>query len=220
MSACWMFVILMGCRLGPSHSTQTPSTCACHDHLETICASPGDTVTVPCPKLDANHVIFKLLQDEEMIYNQSYVREKKALSHKPTHNGVGVELRENKDNSSVSFRLTGVNNSSHGIYRCEGTVIYPPPLKTVSSNWRVLVLLEGHQCCRNAKSPGPNCGFHWIWILILVSIYSIIATIIAVVIWVKLRRTDSQSDYMNTKPKAPRERRKKRGVQNPIPRHF
>ncbi|XP_070813974.1 T-cell-specific surface glycoprotein CD28 homolog [Chaetodon trifascialis] len=219
MSACWMFVILMGCRLGPSHSTQPQSTCVCHDQLKTFCVPPGDNVTVSCPKLDANHVIFKLLQDEEMIFNHSYIRDKKALNYKPPHSRVVVELHEDKENISASFRLTGLNASSHGIYRCEGTVIFPPPLRTVSSDWRILVLLEGHQCRIHAKPP-ENCGFHWIWIIALVSIYSIIATIIAIVIWVKLRRTDSQSDYMNTKPQAPRERRKKRGVQNPIPRHF
>lgn len=39
----------------------------------------------------------------------------------------------------------------------------------------------------------------------------------AAVLQAKMRRVDSQSDYMNTKPRAPR---KKRGVQNPVPRYF
>lgn len=35
---------------------------------------------------------------------------------------------------------------------------------------------------------------------------------------IKLKKTDSQSDYINTKPRAPRRPRKNRGVQNPAPR--
>ncbi|XP_044043977.1 T-cell-specific surface glycoprotein CD28 isoform X2 [Siniperca chuatsi] len=84
---------------------------------------------------------------------------------------------------------------------------------------------KGHQCKHNkdcSDSRDQNSVFPWIWILVvlLIIIYSIIVTIIAFINWVKLRRTDSQSDYMNTKPRAPRDRKKKRGVQTPIPRHF
>lgn len=50
------------------------------------------------------------------------------------------------------------------------------------------MFLLGHQCnkvCRNDITGGdPNCGSHWIWIIVLVSIYSIIVTIIAIVSWV------------------------------------
>ncbi|TDG96228.1 hypothetical protein EPR50_G00237660 [Perca flavescens] len=115
--------------------------------------------------------------------------------------------------------LTGVNANSYGFYRCELIITYLPPLRTKQSTSRILVLVEGHQC--QSPSGDQNNGFLWIWILVLVlfGIYSLIVTIIASIIWVKWRRSDSQSDYMNTKPKATRNR-KKRGFQNPIPRHF
>ncbi|TKS66336.1 T-cell-specific surface glycoprotein CD28 [Collichthys lucidus] len=204
MSACWVFVFLVGCRL--SHATPSP-TSECSDQLRKVCVPVGGNVTVPCPVSDNSESSFNLFHADERIYN-----------HTCSHCHAGVELHT--ENKSASFKLIGVNSSSFGIYRCEGTVMYPPPL--IKRNKRTLVLIEGQQCnkvCRTTKVE-PNCGYHWIWILTLVSTYSITITIVAISIWIKLRRTDSQSDYMNTKPKPPRDRKKKRGVQNPIPRHF
>ncbi|XP_044043976.1 T-cell-specific surface glycoprotein CD28 isoform X1 [Siniperca chuatsi] len=216
MSACWMFMIFMGYRL--SHAAQSQGTCTCKDHLKPVCVPAGGNVTVPCPNLDGEDMAFNLLKDQKVIYNHSKTQEKNAS------NSEAVELHENQVNN-VSFRLIGVNASFHGIYRCEGIVMFPPPYITERNPLGILVLVEGHQCKHNkdcSDSRDQNSVFPWIWILVvlLIIIYSIIVTIIAFINWVKLRRTDSQSDYMNTKPRAPRDRKKKRGVQTPIPRHF
>lgn len=112
------------------------------DQPEIVCVPPGHNVAVPCPKPPGQEVKFTLLQDEEIIYNQTYDR-RNALNYKPPYTRAGVELHENADNKSVSFMLTGVNASSRGIYRCESQVMYPPPLRTLSSVLRVLVLVEG-----------------------------------------------------------------------------
>ncbi|XP_031707667.1 T-cell-specific surface glycoprotein CD28 [Anarrhichthys ocellatus] len=222
MRACWVLMMLLSCRL--FHTTKFQD--ACKDQIQIVCVPAGDNVSVPCPKLTGQHVTFDLYQDDEVIYNQMYIRDKQAPTCKPRYTRAGVEVRENTDNESFSFTLTGVNANSYGIYRCEGTDMFPPPFRR-STLW-MLMLVEGHQCNFNNVSITPKAsgdqkdGFLWIWILGLVflCIYSVIITIIASIIWVNWRRSDSQSDYMNTKPKAHKNRKKNRGVQIPIPRHF
>ncbi|XP_034720662.1 uncharacterized protein si:dkey-1h24.6 [Etheostoma cragini] len=223
MRACWMFTILLSCSL--SHTTKSERNC--EDQLNIVCVPANDNVPVPCPDLEGEDVTYELFKEDKMIYNHTYKTEKNNVSHsKPPYTRVGVELHQNKKNKPDSFILTGVNASSYGIYRCEYIVKYPPPLKTVPSTVRILLLVEGHHCKFNKTYSKPitgdqKNGFLWIWILALVlfGIYSLIVTIIASIIWVKWRGLDSQSDYMNTKPKAARNR-KKRGFQNPIPRYF
>lgn len=170
---------------------------------------------------------FSLFKEEEVIYNHTCIRGKNATNCEPPYTRVGVELREDTENKSASFKLTGVNAISYGIYRCVAIVNFPPPLRKVPSALRILVRVEGHQCKITDKgSPkdpitdgDQKDGSLWIWIpvLVVLGIYSLIVTIISCVNWSRL---DSQSDYMNTKPKAPRDRKKKRGVQIPVPRHF
>nr|BCK60956.1 T-cell costimulatory receptor CD28 [Sebastiscus marmoratus] len=222
MRACWMFMILLSCRL--SHATKEP--CICKEH-KTVCVPAGNDVFVLCPDLTGQEVTFNLFKDEEVIYNHTCFHEKLTANCKPRHTVLGVELRD-------TFMLTGVNASSYGTYRCEVKVMYPPPFLQACSAC-IHVQVEGHQCKLNKddeksetddKKPetagDQKDGFLWIWILglVLLGVYSLTVTIIAVIIWVKLRGADSQSDYMNTKPKASRDRKKKRGVQIPIPRHF
>ncbi|XP_068165386.1 uncharacterized protein si:dkey-1h24.6 [Antennarius striatus] len=220
MNPWWMLLILVGCRL--SHNLHTENSCACKDLLKTVCVSAGDNVSVPCPNSDGEDVKFKLLHGGEVVSN--YKCTKKELNCKPLFSMEGVELRENADNTSVGFMLSGVTASSHGIYRCQGLVSVPPPMMTRESDLRVLVLVKGHQCeqiCRSNQTDEEQRGeLTWIWIVASVSIYSVIITIIAIFVSVKLRRTDPQTDYMNTKPKVPRGRRKNKGVRNPIPHHF
>ncbi|KAF1371764.1 hypothetical protein PFLUV_G00272490 [Perca fluviatilis] len=213
MRACWMFMILLSCSL------RTKSQSIRKDQLKIECVPANGNVSVPCPEsAKGTDVTFELIKDDKVISNHRCNPDNNTCQCKPPCTRVGVELHQKK-NTSVSFMLTGVNASSHGIYRCEATVTYPPPLRTEHSTLLSLVLVEGHQY----QCPGgdQNNGFLWLWILglVLCGIYSVIVTIIASIIWVKWRRSDSQSDYMNTKPKATRNR-KKRGFQNPIPRHF
>ncbi|XP_030265220.1 T-cell-specific surface glycoprotein CD28-like isoform X1 [Sparus aurata] len=215
MSARWVFMILACCRL--SHADQPhQGSRACYDALKTVCVSAGENVSVPCPKIKerAELVTFNLFQNMEQVYNHT------CSPGACTVTKMG--LHENTENTSVSFVLSGVNASDHALYRCEMKHAFPPPLITEAGDL-ILVLVKGHQCNRTPEvtvtAAEQYCGFYWILILALVSLYSIIATVLAIFNCVKLRRTDSQSDYMNTKPLPARDRRKKR-IQNPFPRHF
>lgn len=208
-------MILLSCRL--SHATK--DKCPCND-LRIVCVAAGDYVLVPCPNLTGEEVTYKLFKDDEVIYNHTCLHEKDTTN-------MGVGLRD-------SIMLIGVNVSSYGIYSCMVSVMYPPPyLKACSSCTQVQV--EGHQCKLNNVVEKPETDdekpetvgdqkseFLWLWILalVLLGVYGLTVTIIAAIIWVKWKGADSQSDYMNTKPKASRDRKKKRGVQIPIPRHF
>uniref|UniRef100_A0A3Q3WGP1 Immunoglobulin subtype domain-containing protein n=1 Tax=Mola mola TaxID=94237 RepID=A0A3Q3WGP1_MOLML len=163
-----------------------------HTHiLKNVCVSVGGNVSVPCPWSHAEQLKFNLLQDGRIIYMHRTCRNGgNAPDCEPNNTRMGVEVQENTENKSVSFLLTGVNASSHGIYRCEGIVMFPPPLVSVPSDLGILVLIRGHQCnnvCRNERTDGDkNCGFHWIWIIVLLSSYSIVATSGTVFFWVML----------------------------------
>ncbi|XP_073318362.1 uncharacterized protein [Pagrus major] len=222
MSARWVFMILVCCRL--SHASQPQGDRGCFENLRTVCVSAGVNVSVPCPKFKAEEemVTYKLLQNEKLIYNGTCNHGAQNCDAPYFEN---VELHHNTDDKSVSFLLTQVNASDHGLYRCKRKVSFPPPFITEGSDL-ILVLVKGHQCNIIPETPSAqreqNFGLQWILILILVivSVYSIIVTVIAIFTWLKLRKTDSQSDYMNTKPKPARDRKKNRGIQNPFPRHF
>ncbi|CAJ1086926.1 LOW QUALITY PROTEIN: T-cell-specific surface glycoprotein CD28-like [Xyrichtys novacula] len=225
MKVCWVFVILMGFRI--SDAAQCQSSYTCPDKLEMVCVPTGQDVFVPCPELKGEIFQFNLFKNNEVIYNHSCHHDKGALNCTPSYSRMGVDLHIK--NKSVSFKLTGVNASSHGAYRCMRTITFPPPYITpVPGAALVVVLLEGHHCKTNKPIEDPKpperqiSDFLWIWILGLVSviIYSVIITTLALFFWVKLRRTDSQNDYMNTKPRAPRGHKRNRGVQNPAPRYF
>ncbi|XP_054479948.1 T-cell-specific surface glycoprotein CD28 [Anoplopoma fimbria] len=224
MRACWMFLMLLSCRL--SHATKSQNICNNNNQIKIVCVPAGEDVSVSCPKFKKDdEVIFSLYKDNEVIFNHTCVGKKDAPNCKPQYTRAGVEMRENTDNTSFSFMLTRVNASSYGIYGCEGVCMYPPPLVEITL-W-IMLLVDGHQCnFKENRTPETTRDqrdeFIWIWILglALLCLYSLIITAIASIIWVKWRRSDSQSDYINTKPKAHRDRKKKKGVQIPIPRHF
>ncbi|XP_062270680.1 uncharacterized protein si:dkey-1h24.6 [Scomber scombrus] len=219
MSVCWMFVILLGCRL--LHASQSQSTSICKHKLKTVCIPDKHNVSIPCPDMTGEDFGYTLFKDEKVIHNHTCSLGKNALNCK-LNTSMGVLLERN---NSSAFILTGVTAENYGIYRCEGMVTYPPPYINDASALRILVLVQGYQC---KVKPAP-CEIkhvvhrlHWIWISVVVvtCIYSIVVTIIAVLNYIKLRHSDSQSDYMNTKPRAPKDRKRKRGLENPIPRHF
>ncbi|XP_035533775.1 uncharacterized protein LOC118340035 [Morone saxatilis] len=228
MSACWMLVILVGCRL--LHTAQSQS--AGSDQLKTICEAAGNNVFVPCPNMTGEEFKTFLYKGDKQIYEYLCDKKENVLNCTPSNPSsnpsshpimVGMELDNYADNKMVSYMLRGVNASSHGIYRCDTQVFFPPPLKRTSNDLKILLLIKGHQCNPEMCDHVPEeqtTALPWMLAFVGVSIYGATATIIAIVNWIKLRRTDSQSDYMNTKPKAPRDRKKKRGVQNPIPKHF
>lgn len=218
-----MFVILVGCWM--STATESLSSCSCNYTLKSVCLPAGHSVVIPCPELTKEEVRFTLLKNHEVIHRE----ECNTVNCTPMLLGAGVRrLMSKTENKSISFELTVVNDSSHGAYRCEATGLLPPPrLPSVYSVGK-LVLVEGHHCKINNPPEDPPTGgkesrdFPWVWILALVSviIYSVIITVCALFYWIKLKKTDSQSDYMNTKPRPLRGHRKNRGVQNPAPRYL
>lgn len=133
----------------PDHLSLPP------DRINTVCAPVGGDVPVPCPESAAEELQFDLLRDGEIIYNSTCFR--LACGHQRTR--AGVEVRRNADNKSVGFVLTGVNASSHGLYRCEGTVKYPPPLVSVPSDRRVLVLIEGKNTQKVLRFQNKGLSF-------------------------------------------------------------
>lgn len=98
---------------------------------------------MPCPKLSFEDAKFDLLQDGEIIYNNTCSLEEDSIKCKTNNIREDVALRENNENKSVSFVLTKVNASSHGIYRCKVKVTFPPPLVTKLSDPGILLLIEG-----------------------------------------------------------------------------
>ncbi|KAG7240998.1 hypothetical protein INR49_026028 [Caranx melampygus] len=211
MTVCCMFIILLGCKF--LHTAQSQTTCPCKEQLKTLCGS----VSVPCPdKSEIQKLNVVLYKDNQKIFVCNSTENCSV-----THSSGGVRYVD-KDNK---FIITEVTGRSLGIYYCEIEKFYPPPYATIST-LKIKVLEEGPICKSNQNSTNhndsPSHGFVWIWIVAVVFliIYSITVTIIALANWVKLRKTESHSDYMNTKPRALRERRKKKGVQNPVPRYF
>ncbi|XP_027862383.1 uncharacterized protein LOC114137772 [Xiphophorus couchianus] len=223
MGVYWLLIILLSCT-SPSRCSEQQWDVQC-----TTTKSPK-YVFVPCPNMTAGHakakdkdteVTYKLFKNQKMI--QVYPNTQKP------HNRTDLDIYPEKDKNGTltGFRLTRKANTKQAIYMCEGTVTYPPPV--ISSNSTVLILEEGQGCprkteeCKTNKPEEQKAGTPvWIWIVVvaLLSTYSLAATITALIIWYKMKDADSQSDYINTKPRPPAKRRKKRGLQHPIPKHF
>ncbi|XP_040888044.1 uncharacterized protein si:dkey-1h24.6 isoform X2 [Toxotes jaculatrix] len=190
--------------------------------LKIICVPGRAKVHVPCPNVTAIDMMFRLFKDKKVIANITCSEENSTLKCTRPDTMAGVELYENKQRKLVDFILT---DGRHGTYSCDGTVTFPPPYQKVQSPWMIHVHVEEHICKHNNNSrncgDNPSRGVDWIWILavVLLIIYSVTVTIIALITGVKLRETECQNDYMNTKPRPSKDRRKKKGVQNP-PRHL
>ncbi|XP_029030470.1 uncharacterized protein si:dkey-1h24.6 [Betta splendens] len=209
MGLCWRFVVLLCCSV--SEAALSHGTCVCKGTLEAVREAGGE-VHVPCPNVDGEIKAFDLFKDDALM---------STTQCNKTSDGTGLDCTQSKDNVimhetqplSISFVLT---NHSQGIYKCKGKVIFPPPYKKIPSEVQVHVVELQYKTDQNRKPELP-----WIWIVAVsvFIIYSVTLTIIALVYWRKLKTLDSQSDYMNTKPRAPRGF-KKRGVQNPMPRYI
>lgn len=225
MRISWMFIIFLVCKLCHTAQPQSDTKCQCNDVILKRVSANGN-VTVLCPHAPSKEqeIMFYLLKDEAVIHNYTC----KQANNCTGNIYLGVEL--NKNDSSWFFKLSAVRGGPKisGLYRCNSTKMYPPPLEKKAGT-PVFIKEFPHVSGgstnylpeASAAPPPQFLQIPWIWIAViaLVSIYAITATIIALINWHKLKKTESQSDYMNTKPIAPRDRRKKRGVQN-IPKHF
>ncbi|KAM9327391.1 uncharacterized protein KZ484_018882 [Pholidichthys leucotaenia] len=223
MRVCWMFVILLCSRSSFAFGSQNTCSCDCTEQL-TIHRPTNDSVSVPvlCPNPDGDVVMFDLLKDRQVIckHNRTQGNQRQNCKAVPL-----VQLHLNSEKKFAGFTIKGATNSSDGIYRCKSTKTFPPPLVRLLG---APVLVEGLLNPSNKENntwtkdkDGPK-AFLWIWIMVtvLLGIYSITISAIALALWLKLRMTDSYSDYINTKPRAPRDRRKNGGNRNLITRHF
>lgn len=223
MSVCWILLVLLG--FGSSHAIKCLSTCACNDQVKIACAADGDRVSVPCPFSDVQEMHFTLFMGKEKIASYIFDNQNNSRQTKQLLNVIkGVDLYVNATERSFNFVLA----ARSGNYSCETKNTFPPPIRSMHNAAMILVLMQGHECNCSADSDPfiqHEVKTHepplWIWILgfAAVSVYGVIVTIIACVNWLKLKTSESNSDYMNTKPRAPKGHRK-RGVQHPVPRHF
>ncbi|XP_006805025.1 uncharacterized protein LOC102796915 [Neolamprologus brichardi] len=218
MRISWMFMCLLVCK--SSHGTQDQSDSKSDWSRLTLHDSANDNVTVTCPLIlsEDAEISFYLLKDKDIIYDHT-------CKHQRNCTGMKWDAVELHTNGSHWFFTVKLEHNIRGLYRCNITKTYPPPLTKEDGN-PVLVIEFPHQCPTpplNSTGVAPNTcqEFPWIWIVVIavVSIYGVTVTIIALFNWLKLKNTENQSDYMNTKPRAPRDRKKKKGLQN-IQRHF
>lgn len=112
------------------------------DELQAVCKHDPATIYVPCPTLVGEDLTFALRSDEKVIHTQKCNYNKMTVDCEPNPT-ADLMLRE--VNTSVSFVLTGEMAKNGGLYRCEGTVTFPPPLKTETSAVGILVHVEGKQ---------------------------------------------------------------------------
>nr|XP_012774911.1 uncharacterized protein LOC101482322 isoform X2 [Maylandia zebra] len=198
MRISWMFMCLLVCK--SSYGTQDQSDSNCDWSGLTLHDSSNDNVTVTCPLIlpKDEEISFYLLKDKDMIYSHTC---------KQNCTGMKWDAGELHTNGSHWFFTVKLGHNIRGLYRCNITRAYPPPL-TKDYGDPVLVIEFPHQCPTPTCNPtgdAPNTSQEWIWIMVIAIL--------------KLKNTENQSDYMNTKPRAPRDRKKKKGLQN-IQRHF
>ncbi|XP_054629528.1 T-cell-specific surface glycoprotein CD28 isoform X2 [Dunckerocampus dactyliophorus] len=191
----WVFVIFLGCRF--SLTTPMQSNCPCKCELKAVCPHAPATLTVPCPEMAGEDVIFSLLKDEQVIYYRKCNSTGDTLDCE-SNPSAGVVLRE--ANESVSFILSGETARNGGLYRCEGMVTFPPPFRKGTSAVRILVHVEGHQCQDSGVKTHLSNELLWILIAVLgiLCVYSITITIIAGIKRASAWQVNFQNDYINT----------------------
>uniref|UniRef100_A0AAZ3S2B0 Uncharacterized protein n=1 Tax=Oncorhynchus tshawytscha TaxID=74940 RepID=A0AAZ3S2B0_ONCTS len=214
MNVYWIPTIL----LSLSSAANMISSNNCKDKLRTfyvVRVSVNGIASVRCPNLtgkDQEEMRFHLYLGLVEVGNHTH---DSAHNHNSTETvspvGEGLGLRVNEQDHTVSFVLSGMTTERAGF-------------KTHISLSLSLIGWSAYQCQagKTVGCVGPR--WHgvpvWAWVLgfWVTTIYGLVVTIIAFVIWLRLRRVEcSQSDYMNIKPKAPlRGPRKKHGVQHPI----
>lgn len=108
--------------------------------LRSFCSICNTPVLVPCPNITAAEMVFKLFKDQEYLSNISCIHSNSTLTCELSKTSADIQVQKHQQEKSVSFLLTGVTDSSQGIYGCEGTKKFPPPMITVQSDVRIQVL--------------------------------------------------------------------------------
>lgn len=112
------------------------------DRPKIVCAPVGGRVSVPCPDPSADQVKFSLFKDGEPIRHHTCNPGINTRTVQPNTTTVEVDSKQ-AENDWCNFTLTEINTSNHGIYTCEGIVMFPPPLKYLPSTPGILLLIEG-----------------------------------------------------------------------------
>ncbi|XP_041834236.1 uncharacterized protein si:dkey-1h24.6 [Melanotaenia boesemani] len=225
MGVCWMLMILLCCV--SSHATQCPRTNASRGQLKSYCVPEQGhiSVFVPCPNVTSEEKTYKLLKHQTVIHKCMLSNGETKTCEAQNGSQVDVQFKNKEKSPGFTANVTG-----QAIYTCEAELDYPPPFIKIPSE-QVVIVTEGcccqcnktnHNDTRDVKEPErrQNQKFLWIWItvVVLLSTYGLAVTIVAFIIWFKLKSADSQNDYINTKPA--KQRKNKNKVQNPIPRYF
>lgn len=128
------------------------------DELKTVCVPEGGDTLVPCPNLTSDVIEFRLSKGGKPMFDYKFERKR---NHESRNGRADLEVLENTENNTLNFRLIGINNSSHGIYKCEGHTVYPPPKGILHNNQSILLLVEGkdfspasktHHCLKSNQS--------------------------------------------------------------------
>ncbi|XP_015244423.1 PREDICTED: T-cell-specific surface glycoprotein CD28-like [Cyprinodon variegatus] len=228
MGVFWLLIILLCCT-SPNRCDVLSPEQPWDIHCRT--AEKTNSLYVPCPKIKPENLIMDNTTDITITLYRNRIEIYKICTEPSKKNqtikqhGVTPQKEHGKFTGFI-IKLEG--NIEQAVYTCKVEKSYPPPFVT-SEGKSVVVLEEGQGCanktgtCKKDDSePRTPQRPIWIWILVvaLLCTYSLAVTIAALVIWHKMQDADSQNDYINTKPKAPPNRRKKRGIQHPIPKHF
>lgn len=176
------------------------------DALKTVCVSAGENVSVPCPKIKerAELVTFNLFQNMEQVYNHTCspgacTATKMGLHENTENTSVSFVLSGVNASDHALYRCEMKHAFPPPLITEAGDLIlvlvkgnYSSKqntsnlcARTVQSTESSLCsFLPGHQCNRTPEvtvtAAEQYCGFYWILILALVSLYSIIATVLAI----------------------------------------
>lgn len=116
-------------------------------------AESHEPLFVPCPKVKAVDVVFKLLEDKKEVKNSTNFNGNGTLQDcNSAASRSDVHLCKKGSNDSVGFILNGTAFKYEVIYTCEATIRYPPPYKTLHSDQRAVLLKKG-------KYPQERLGF-------------------------------------------------------------
>ncbi|XP_037552674.1 T-cell-specific surface glycoprotein CD28 [Nematolebias whitei] len=224
MGVCWMLMILLSCMSSCASLHRSPRGNE-GEQLQILYlnAHSRQPVFVPCPNVTGEDVTFQLFKNQNILCQLGTKNQNQC-----NQTQINAQPCKNELNQVVGFNITGPAAArSKAIFRCEAKIMFPPPFLLLQSDQWVLILTEEDLCLSNKdESNGSDSeerkSLFWIWItaVSLLGTYSLAITAVALVIWVRSKGAENQNDYMNTKPKAPRKRKKKKGVQTPIPRYF
>ncbi|XP_010891418.1 T-cell-specific surface glycoprotein CD28 [Esox lucius] len=213
MNICWILTILLSLCFS---STANVISYNIFDDLHVVQVRVNGTTPVCCPKLkgkNGEERLYTLLLGGSEIRNHSY----DIGSNYSETVKEGLRIQVNKMEYTFKFVLSGITTQQAGVYTCKVQNTYPPPVEDVKEMCQTLVLVQDYQGPAGCEGHG-DVGWIWKPLFWINLVYGLAVTIIALACCVRLRKGEgTQSDYMNTRPRAPpRVLKKNQGVQHPV----